>query len=35
MVKLDYLYVTNWSLGWDLKLLLQTIPSVLNRKGAY
>jgi exopolysaccharide biosynthesis polyprenyl glycosylphosphotransferase len=35
MVKLDYLYVTNWSLGWDLKLLLQTIPSVLKRQGAY
>ena len=35
MVKLDYLYVTNWSLAWDLKLLLQTVPSVLRRRGAY
>ena len=35
MVKLDYLYVTNWSLAWDLKLLLQTVPSVLGRRGAY
>ncbi len=35
MVKLDYLYVTRWSLGWDLKLLIQTVPSVLRRKGAY
>ncbi len=26
MIKLDYLYVTNWSLWGDLKLLLQTVP---------
>jgi exopolysaccharide biosynthesis polyprenyl glycosylphosphotransferase len=35
MVKLDYLYVTNWSLWWDLKILCQTIPVVLGRRGAY
>jgi exopolysaccharide biosynthesis polyprenyl glycosylphosphotransferase len=35
MVKLDYLYVTAWSLGWDIKLLLQTIPAVLEKRGAY
>jgi exopolysaccharide biosynthesis polyprenyl glycosylphosphotransferase len=35
MVKLDYVYVTNWSLWWDLKILVQTIPVVLARKGAY
>jgi exopolysaccharide biosynthesis polyprenyl glycosylphosphotransferase len=35
MVKLDYLYVTNWSLSWDLKILCQTIPVVLGRRGAY
>jgi exopolysaccharide biosynthesis polyprenyl glycosylphosphotransferase len=35
MVKLDYLYVTNWSLWWDLKLLCQTVPVVLGRRGAY
>jgi exopolysaccharide biosynthesis polyprenyl glycosylphosphotransferase len=35
MVKLDYVYVTNWSFWWDLKLLLQTIPVVLSRRGAY
>jgi lipopolysaccharide/colanic/teichoic acid biosynthesis glycosyltransferase len=35
MVKLDYLYVTGWSLGWDVKLLLQTIPAVLTKRGAY
>jgi exopolysaccharide biosynthesis polyprenyl glycosylphosphotransferase len=35
MVKLDYIYVTNWSLWWDFKILGQTIPVVLSRKGAY
>jgi len=35
MVKLDYMYVTGWSLSWDLKLLLQTIPAVLDKRGAY
>ncbi len=35
MVKLDYVYVTNWSLWWDLKILFQTIPVVLAKRGAY
>jgi lipopolysaccharide/colanic/teichoic acid biosynthesis glycosyltransferase len=35
MVKLDYVYVTNWSLWWDIKILVQTLPTVLNRRGAY
>jgi exopolysaccharide biosynthesis polyprenyl glycosylphosphotransferase len=35
MVKLDYLYVTNWSLWWDMKILCQTIPVVVGRRGAY
>jgi len=35
MCKLDYLYVTNWSLWWDLKILCQTIPTVLLGRGAY
>jgi exopolysaccharide biosynthesis polyprenyl glycosylphosphotransferase len=35
MTKLDYLYVTNWSLWWDLKILCQTIPVVLAKRGAY
>jgi len=35
MVKLDYMYVTGWSLSWDIKLLLQTVPAVLGRRGAY
>jgi exopolysaccharide biosynthesis polyprenyl glycosylphosphotransferase len=35
MVKLDYMYVTGWSLSWDVKLLVQTVPAVLNKRGAY
>ena len=34
MVKLDYLYVTNWSMWGDIKLLLQTFPVVVRRRGA-
>jgi exopolysaccharide biosynthesis polyprenyl glycosylphosphotransferase len=33
MVKLDYLYVHNWSLWGDVKLLLRTIPIVFRRRG--
>jgi exopolysaccharide biosynthesis polyprenyl glycosylphosphotransferase len=35
MVKLDYMYVTGWSLSWDVKLLLQTVPAVVQKRGAY
>ena len=35
MTKLDYLYVTNWSLVSDLKLIGRTIPAVLKRRAAY
>jgi exopolysaccharide biosynthesis polyprenyl glycosylphosphotransferase len=34
MVKLDCLYVTNWSLYEDIRILLRTIPVLLARKGA-
>jgi lipopolysaccharide/colanic/teichoic acid biosynthesis glycosyltransferase len=34
MVKLDYLYVTNWSLWSDVRLMLHTLPAVLHRRGA-
>jgi exopolysaccharide biosynthesis polyprenyl glycosylphosphotransferase len=34
MVKLDYLYVTNWSLWADVRLILRTLPVVLRRSGA-
>jgi len=33
MVKIDYLYVTNWSLWGDMKILLRTIPYVVARRG--
>ena len=34
MVKLDYVYVTNWSLWGDVRLILRTLPVVLSRNGA-
>src|SRR5215217_3009062 len=33
MVAIDYLYVANWSLWSDVKLLLRTVPHVLSRRG--
>jgi lipopolysaccharide/colanic/teichoic acid biosynthesis glycosyltransferase len=33
MIRIDYLYVANWSLWGDIKLLLQTVPYVLGRRG--
>jgi exopolysaccharide biosynthesis polyprenyl glycosylphosphotransferase len=33
MVKLDHLYVSNWTLWADIKILLRTIPYVLERRG--
>ncbi len=35
MVRLDIYYAENWSVGMDLRILLQTIPAVLLAKGAY
>jgi exopolysaccharide biosynthesis polyprenyl glycosylphosphotransferase len=35
MVRLDYVYVTSWSLGRDLRLVLRTLPAIVGRsKGA-
>jgi Undecaprenyl-phosphate galactose phosphotransferase WbaP len=34
-VALDREYVDNWSLSRDLKIVLKTIPTVLNQDGAY
>jgi exopolysaccharide biosynthesis polyprenyl glycosylphosphotransferase len=34
MIKLDYLYVTNWSLWTDIRLMLRTTGAVLMRRGA-
>ncbi|HEV2998271.1 MAG TPA: sugar transferase [Solirubrobacteraceae bacterium] len=33
MVAIDYLYVANWSLWNDVKILLRTVPHVLARRG--
>jgi exopolysaccharide biosynthesis polyprenyl glycosylphosphotransferase len=33
MISLDYVYVTNWSLWLDVKLLLRTFSHVLARRG--
>ena len=35
MVRLDIYYAENWSLGMDLRILLETFPAVLSGKGAY
>jgi exopolysaccharide biosynthesis polyprenyl glycosylphosphotransferase len=33
MVAIDYLYVANWSLWTDVKILLRTVPHVIGRRG--
>jgi len=33
MVKIDYLYVANWSLWADLKILIETVAYVARRRG--
>jgi lipopolysaccharide/colanic/teichoic acid biosynthesis glycosyltransferase len=35
MTRLDYLYVTNWSLAADMRLLLLTLPSLTRARTAY
>ena len=35
MTRLDYLYVTNWSLKNDVRLLLRTIPALFHSRHAY
>ena len=35
MVKLDYRYVTGWSLKTDLKLIARTIPAIVRERHAY
>ena len=34
MISLDYLYVTNWSLWEDIRILVQTLPAITGRTGA-
>jgi exopolysaccharide biosynthesis polyprenyl glycosylphosphotransferase len=33
MVGIDYLYVANWSLWTDVKILVRTVPYILGRRG--
>lgn len=35
MVLMDLYYIENWSLRLDIQILLQTVPAVLSRRGAY
>jgi exopolysaccharide biosynthesis polyprenyl glycosylphosphotransferase len=35
LVRLDFLYLEQWSVLLDLTILLKTIPAVLRRRGAY
>ena len=34
VVKLDTQYITGWSLGLDLKILVKTVMAVLHKDGA-
>jgi lipopolysaccharide/colanic/teichoic acid biosynthesis glycosyltransferase len=33
-VQMDEYYITHWSLTFDLKILVKTVPAVLLRRGA-
>ena len=35
MVKLDLYYAENWTLLFDLRIILLTIPAILRARGAY
>jgi lipopolysaccharide/colanic/teichoic acid biosynthesis glycosyltransferase len=35
MCRLDGLYVANWSIGLDLRILVRTLRAVVARDGAY
>jgi len=35
MVQLDYLYVTNWTPMWDLKIVIRTFIAIVRKRGAY
>ena len=35
MVRLDLYYIENWSLSFDIKIILKTVGAILRREGAY
>lgn len=35
MIRLDYMYVTSWSLGGDARLILRTLPALFGAAHAY
>ena len=35
LIQLDYLYVSSWSLWWDLKIMFETPKTMLRGTGAY
>ncbi len=35
MMQLDYLYVTNWTPRWDIKIMLRTFIAIARKRGAY
>jgi exopolysaccharide biosynthesis polyprenyl glycosylphosphotransferase len=35
MVRLDLYYIENWSLSFDIKIILKTLSAVFRREGAY
>jgi lipopolysaccharide/colanic/teichoic acid biosynthesis glycosyltransferase len=35
MVRLDLYYIENWSLSFDVRIILGTLGAVLRREGAY
>lgn len=35
MMQLDYLYVTNWTFRWDIKIILRTLIAIVRKRGAY
>jgi len=35
MVRLDLYYIENWSVGFDIGILIRTVPAVITARGAY
>jgi exopolysaccharide production protein ExoY len=33
--RIDYFYASRWTLRFDIKVMLRTVPAVLARRGAY